>query len=103
MNIDFKDTKIEALKQDRIKILLEIQQEKENNANKEILKSLRNKYHSISNKINYLNNHDKIKEYKKEKNKKYQTEETKAKQREYMKQYHQNIMNVYKSLKDIKK
>jgi hypothetical protein len=91
MNIE----KIEALKQDRKNILLEIQQEKKNNND--------NKYHSISNKINYLNNHDKIREHKKEKNKKYQTEETKARQREYMKQYYKNIMNVYKSLKDIKK
>lgn len=95
--------KIEALKQDRTNILLEIQQEKANNNDIEILKSLKNKYHSISNKINYFNNHDKIKEYKKEKNKTYQTEETKAKQREYMKQYHKKIMSVYKSLKDIKK
>lgn len=99
MNID----KIEALKQDRENILLQIQEQKANNNDKEILKSLKNKYHSISNKINYLQNHDKIKEYKKEKNKTYQTEETKARQREYMKKYHKNIMNVYKSLKDIKK
>lgn len=94
--------KIEALKTDRKKILIEIQKEKENN-DKEIIKSLKNKYHSISNKINYLNNHDKIKEHKKEQNKKYQTEERKAKQKEYMKQYFKNIMNVYKSVKDIRK
>ncbi len=94
---------IEVLKQERENTLLEIQQERKNNNDKEILKSLKNKYHCISNKINYLNNHDKIKEYKKEKNKTYQTEETKARQREYMKQYYKNIMNVYKSLKDIKK
>ncbi len=95
--------KIEALKQEREYILFQIQEQKANNNDIEILKSLKNKYHSISNKINYINNHDKIKEYKKQKNKIYQTEETKAKQREYMKQYHKNIMNVYKSLKDIKK
>ena len=95
--------KIEALKQEREYILFQIQEQKANNNDIEILKSLKNKYHSISNKINYINNHDKIKEYKKQKNKIYQTEETKAKQREYMKQYHRNIMNVYKSLKDIKK
>ena len=95
--------KIEVLKQERENILLQIQEQKANNNDIEILKSLKNKYHSISNKINYINNHDKIKEYKKQKNKIYQTEETKAKQREYMKQYHKNIMNVYKSLKDIKK
>jgi hypothetical protein len=99
MNID----KIEALKKDRTNILIEIQQEKKNNNDTEKIKSLENKYHSISNKINYINNHDKIKEYKKQKNKKYQTEEAKARQREYMKQYYRNIMNVYKSLKDIKK
>jgi hypothetical protein len=99
MNIE----KIEALKQDRKNILLEIQQEKKNNNDTEKIKSLENKYHSISNKINYLNNHDKIREHKKEKNKKYQTEETKARQREYMKQYYKNIMSVYRSLKDIKK
>lgn len=101
--MDYKEQKIQALKQDRINILLEIKQEKESTANNETLKSLKNKYHSISNKINYFNNHDKIKEYKKQKNKEYQTEERKAKQREYMKQYHQNIMNIYKSVKDIKK
>ena len=95
MNIE----KIEALKKERINILLEIQEEKKNNNDKEILKSLKNKYHSISNKINYHNNHDKIREYKKEKNKKYQTEEAKARQREYMKQYHQKIMNVYNEFK----
>jgi hypothetical protein len=95
--------KIEVLKKDRTNILLEIQQEKENNNDSEKIKSLKNKYHSISNKINYHKNHDKIKEHKKEKNKKYQTEEAKARQREYMKQYYRNIMNVYKSLKDIKK
>jgi|APFre7841882793_1041355.scaffolds.fasta_scaffold34386_2 hypothetical protein len=95
MNIE----KIEALKKERINILLEIQEEKENKNDNEILKSLKNKYHSISNKINYHNNHDKIREHKKEKNKKYQTEEAKAKQREYMKQYHQKIMNVYNEFK----
>ena len=94
------DTKIEALKQDRINILIQIQEErKKENKEKEIIKSLTNKYHSISNKINYLNNHDKIKEYKKQKNKIYQTEETKANQREYMKQYHRKIMNVYNEVK----
>ena len=94
------DTKIETLKKDRTNILIQLQKErKKENKEKEIIKSLTNKYHSISNKINYLNNHDKIKEYKKEKNKEYQTEERKAKQREYMKQYHQKIMNVYNEVK----
>jgi hypothetical protein len=95
--------KIDVLKQEREYILFQIQEQKANNNDIEILKSLKNKYHSLSNKINYFNNHDKIKEHKKEKNKTYQTEETKAKQREYMKQYHRKIMNIYKSLKDIKK
>ena len=97
--------KIEALKAERENIILKIQQEKANNNNNEIIKPLKNKYHSISNKINYIQNHDKIKEHKKEKNKIYQTEETKTKHREYMKQYYKNIMNVYKSYKnnDIKK
>jgi len=95
--------KIEALKKEREYILFQIQEQKVNNNDLEILKSLKNKYHSISNKINYFNNHDKIKEYKKEKNKIYQTEETKAKRREYMKQYQKKIMNAYKTLKDIKK
>jgi hypothetical protein len=80
--------KIEILKEERNKILLKIQDEKDNNNDKEILKSLKNKYHSISNRINYFNNREKIKEHKKEKNKKYQTEETKIKHREYMKEYY---------------
>jgi hypothetical protein len=95
--------KIEVLTNERQNIILQIKHEKINNNDKDILKSLKNKYHSISNKINYLQNHDRIKEHKKILNKSYQTEETKIKHREYMKQYYKNVMNVYKSLKDIKK
>lgn len=97
--------KIEALKTDRQNIILKIKEEKANENDEEIIKSLKNKYHSISNKINYLQNHEKIKEQKKTLNRVYQTEETKTKHREYMKQYYKNIMNVYKSYKnnDIKK
>jgi vacuolar-type H+-ATPase catalytic subunit A/Vma1 len=68
--------KIEALKEDRQNIILQMQQEKANNNDKEILKTLKNKYHSLSNKINYLNNHDKIKEHKKYLNKTYETPES---------------------------
>ena len=70
-NVQLKDG---ATDQERQNIILQIQQEKANNNNIELLKTLKNKYHSISNKINYINNHDKIKEYKKQKNKIYQTE-----------------------------
>ena len=41
---------IEALKEERQNIILQIQQEKTNNTDKEILKLLQNKYHSLSNK-----------------------------------------------------
>jgi len=89
--------KIEALKQDRQNIISQIQEEKKNKNNKETLKTLNNKYHSISNKINYIENHEKIKEYKKEKNKEYQTEETKEKKRRYAKEYQRRMREIIKS------
>ena len=92
MNIE----KIEALKQERQNIILQIQQQKANN-NKELLKSLKNKYHSISNKINYQENHEKIKEHKKILNKKYQTLETIENKRRYAKEYQRRMREIIKS------
>jgi len=89
--------KIEALKQERHNILLQIHQEKANNNNIEILKSLKNKYHSISNKINYQQNQTEIRERKKILNKQYETPETNEKKRNYARQYQQIMREIIKS------
>ena len=89
--------KIEAFKEDRQNIILQMQQEKANNNDKEILKTLKNKYHSLSNKINYLNNHDKIKEHKKYLNKTYETPESNDKKRKYAKEYQRRMREIIKS------
>jgi len=89
--------KIEALKEDRRNIILQMQQEKANNNDKEILKTLKNKYHSLSNKINYLNNRDKIKEHKKHLNRTYETPETNEKKRIYSKEYQRRMREIIKS------
>ena len=88
--------KIEALKQERHNILLQIQQEKTNN-NIEILKSLKNKYHSLSNKINYQQNQTEIKQHKKTLNKQYETPETNEKKRRYAKEYQRRMREIIKS------
>ena len=93
MNID----KIEALKEERQNIILRIQQEKANNNNIELLRTLKNKYHSLSNKINYQQNRTEIKEHKKTLNKTYETPETNEKKRKYAKEYQRRMREIIKS------
>lgn len=88
--------KIEVLTNERKNIILQIKHEKINNNDKNIIKSLKNKYHSISNKINYLQNHDRIKEHKKILNRLYETPETLENKRKYAKEYQQNIREIIK-------
>jgi hypothetical protein len=92
MNIE----KIEVLTKERQNIILQMKHEKINKNDKNILKSLKNKYHSISNKINYLQNHDRIKEHKKILNRLYETTETLENKRKYAKEYQQNIREIIK-------
>ena len=86
-----------CIKQDRQNIILQMQQEKENNNNKEISKSLKNKYHSISNKVNHQENHEKLKEQKKIFNKNYQTVEAIENKRRYAKEYQRRMREIMKS------
>ena len=88
--------KIEVLTNERKNIILQMKHEKINKNDKNILKSLKNKYHSISNKINYLQNHDRIKEHKRVLNKSYQTPEILENKRKYAKEYQQNMIEIIK-------
>jgi len=94
MNIE----KIETLKEERQNITLQIQHEKSNNNNDNIIKQLKNKYHSISNKINYQQNQTKIKEHKKIYNKEHQTLETIENKRRYAKEYKRRMREIIKSI-----
>ena len=91
--------KINELKQDRKIILKEIQEARINNNDDIFIKSLKNKYHSISNKINYNQDKEKIKEQKKAQNKIYMTPEIIQKRREYARKYQKNIKEIIEKYK----
>jgi len=91
--------KIEKLRQERDKIKEEIQEAKTNNNDVIFIKSLKNKYHSISNKINYNQDRENIKEQKKAQTKIYMTPERIEKRREYAKKYQKNIRDIIKIYK----
>ena len=90
---------ITKLKQERTNILNEIQEAKNNNNNVLFIKSLKNKYHSISNKINYYQNRDIIKEHKRIYNISNIKPETIEKKREYARKYQSNIREIVKIYK----
>ena len=75
--------KINELKEERNKILNEIQDARNNNNDILFIKSLKNKYHSISNRINYIQDRENIKEKKKIHNNLNMTPERIQKKREY--------------------
>ena len=63
------------------------------------IKILKNKYHSLSNRISYLKNRDKIREQKRKTNKLYNeklTDDVKEKRREYNRKYQRTLREVYK-------
>ena len=93
--------KINELKQDRKIILKEIQEARINNNDDIFIKSLKNKYHSISNKINYNQDKEKIKEQKKAQNIIYMTPERIEKRREYARKYQNNIKDILDKYKNI--
>ena len=91
--------KTKELKQDREKILLELKEAKLNNNDELFIKSLKNKYHSISNKINYMNDRENIKEQKKALSSIYLTPEKIEKRRKYARQYQKNIKEMIEKYK----
>ena len=92
--------KINVLKQQREEILKEIQEAKINNNDVIFIKSLKNKYHSISNKINYNQDRDNIKEQKRIHNISNMTPERIEKRREYARKYQRNIRDIIKIYKN---
>ena len=91
--------KINELKEERNKILNEIQEARKNNNDELFIKSLKNKYHSISNRINYIQDRENIKEKKRIHNALNITPERIEKMREYARKYQKNIkemINKYK-------
>ena len=92
--------KIEKLRQERDKILKEFQEAKNNNNNVIFIKSLKNKYHSISNKINYNQDRENIKEQKRIHNISNMTPERIEKRREYARKYQRNIRDIIKIYKN---
>jgi hypothetical protein len=67
--------------------------------NDDDIKILKNKYHSLSNRISYLKNRDKIREQKRKTNKLYNeklTDDVKEKRREYNRKYQRTLREVYK-------
>ena len=91
--------KIKELKQEREQILKEIQEAKINNNDDIFIKSLKNKYHSISNKINYNQDRENIKEQKRIHNISNMTPERIEKRREYARKYQSNIRDIIKIYK----
>ena len=91
--------KIEKLRQERDKILKEFQEAKNNNNDVIFIKSLKNKYHSISNKINYNQDRDNIKEQKRIHNISNMTPERIEKCQEYARKYQRNIRDILKIYK----
>jgi len=67
--------------------------------NDDEIKILKNKYHSLSNKISYLKNRDKIREQKHKTNKLYNeklTDEKKEIRRDYNRKYQRTLREIYK-------
>lgn len=91
--------KINELKNERKKILLELQEARENKNDDIFIKSLKNKYHCISNKINYNQDREKIKEQKKKQNIICMTPERIEKKREYARKYQKNIKEIIEKYK----
>ena len=91
--------KIKELKQEREQILKEIQEAKINNNDDIFIKSLKNKYHSISNKINYNQDRENIKEQKRIHNISNMTPERIEKRQEYARKYQSNIRDIIKIYK----
>ena len=90
---------IETLKKERQNIILQIQRERDNKNDLETLKLLKNKYHSLSNKINYQQNKTEIREHKRILNKSYETIEGNEKKRKYAKEYQRRMREIYKTHK----
>ena len=93
--------KINLLKQEREEILKELQEARKNNHDKIFIKSLKNKYHSISNKINYNQNREQIKEQKKAQNILYLTPELIEKKRENARKHQNKIKEIIKKYKSM--
>ena len=91
--------KIEKLRQEREQILREFQEARTNNNDDIFIKSLKNKYHSISNKINYYQDRENIKEQKRIHNISNMTTERIEKCQEYERKYQRNIRDILKIYK----
>ena len=91
--------KINELKTEREQILKELQEAKINKNDELFIKSLKNKYHCLSNKINYTRDRENIKEQKKAQNKIYMTPEIIQKRREYARKYQKNIKEIIEKYK----